>query len=72
MSNETSNDDNGATESGKPRPASPDDRTHEERVLDEEVRELSEHVRRVQLESEARILARWKKRGLFGFTTSTG
>ena len=72
MSNETSNDDNEATENGKPRPASADDRSCEQRVLNEEVRELSEHVRRVQLESEARIQAMWKKRGLFGLTTSTG
>jgi hypothetical protein len=65
MSNETSDDD-GATENGQPEPACV------EPALDEELRELSEHVRRVQLETEARILTRWKKRGLFGLTTSTG
>ena len=49
-----------------------EDRASADRALREEVREFSEHVRRVQLETEARILARWKKRGLFGLTTSTG
>lgn len=39
---------------------------------EEQIRRMSEHIRKTQLETEARILARWKKRGLFGLTTSTG
>lgn len=71
MSNETSKGDD-AVENGQTKPAPQKDRASERRKLEEEVRDISEHVRRVQLESEARILARWKKRGLFGLTTSTG
>ncbi len=72
MSNETPSNDDRAADKGAPESDLPEVRACEERKRDEEVRDISEHVRRVQLETEARILARWKKRGLFGLTTSTG
>ena len=60
------------TDLGQQESPSPDDPTLAGLSPEEQLRRMSEHIRTVQLESEARIKAMWKKRGLFGLTTSTG
>jgi len=66
------NNKNLDADNGQPEPSSAEDRTLVGLSREEEIRRMSERIRTVQLESEARIKAMWKKRGLFGFTTSTG
>ena len=70
MSSEPPTEDDRAA--GDETPGTRGTRDDEGRKRDEELRAISEHVRRVQLDTEARILARWRRRGLFGLTTSTG
>ena len=66
------NDKNLEADNGQPEPYSPEDRSLVGLSREEEIQRMSERIRTVQLESEARIKAMWKKRGLFGLTTSTG
>jgi hypothetical protein len=66
MCNETG--DEGGERTEQTEPAAPEDRAN---TLEEALPAFPEHLRQAILESEARILAMWKKRGLFGLTTST-
>ena len=71
MANEIPDDD-GLTPNGDPGSAKPGGGAREEVKPAEGLPRFPEHVRQAILESEARMLASWKKRGLFGLTTSTG
>ncbi len=42
------------------------------RTADDLIQEMEEDLRRFEEETDERILELWRKRGLFGFTTSTG
>ena len=72
MSNEAPDDTEGKAPKGRAGSARPDGGACEEGNSTDELPRFPEHLRQAILESEARILARWKKRGLFGLTTSTG
>jgi hypothetical protein len=66
------NPDDSTEQDGQPKLEPAEDRAGEGQAPDEELPRFPEDLRRAILESEARVLASWKKRGLFGLTTSTG